>query len=63
MESRETIDLDFHKFWYIFQRRWLPATAIFNCVVVAFIGIAFFQKGGFQSEGKILIKKITKLLL
>jgi capsular exopolysaccharide synthesis family protein len=57
MESRETIDLDFHKFWYIFQRRWLPATAIFNCVVVAFIGIAFVQKGGFQSEGKILIKK------
>jgi capsular exopolysaccharide synthesis family protein len=57
MESRETIDLDFHKFWYIFQRRWLPATAIFNCVVVAFIGIAFVQKGSFQSEGKILIKK------
>lgn len=26
MESRESVDLDLQKFWYIIKRRWLPAT-------------------------------------
>lgn len=60
MESRESVDLDLRKFWYIIKRRWMPATLIFSISVGAAAVLASFQKPVFQAQGKLLIKKINQ---
>ena len=35
MESRESVDLDLQKFWYVIKRRWLPATYILVISIAA----------------------------
>ncbi len=60
MESRESVDLDLQKFWYIIKRRWLPATLIFTISVGAAAVLGSFKKPVFEAEGKLLIKKINQ---
>ena len=60
MESRESVDLDLQKFWYIIKRRWLPATFIFAISVGAAAVLGSFKKPVFEAEGKLLIKKINQ---
>ncbi|GAX42392.1 Fis family transcriptional regulator [Tolypothrix sp. NIES-4075] len=60
MEARETLDVDFQKLWCVLKRRWLPAIGIFSCVVVIFAVLASLQKGGYEAEGKILVKKVNQ---
>ncbi|MGB3653539.1 MAG: polysaccharide biosynthesis tyrosine autokinase [Rivularia sp. (in: cyanobacteria)] len=60
MESRESVDLDLQKFWYIIKRRWLPATLIFTISVAAAAVLGSFKKPVFEAEGKLLIKKINQ---
>ncbi len=60
MESRESVDLDLRKFWYIIKRRWIPATLIFSISVGAAGVLGSFEKPVFQAQGKLLIKKINQ---
>ncbi len=60
MESRESVDLDLQKFWYIIKRRWLIATFLFTVSVGVAAVLSSFQKPVFQAEGKLLIKKINQ---
>lgn len=57
MESNETINLDFKKFWLILKRRWLPAAAIFSCVVAGATVVASLQDPEYEAQGKLLFKK------
>ncbi|MGB3638198.1 MAG: Wzz/FepE/Etk N-terminal domain-containing protein, partial [Rivularia sp. (in: cyanobacteria)] len=60
MESRESVDLDLQKFWYIIKRRWLPATFIF-AISVGVAGIlGTLKQPVFEAEGKLLIKKFNQ---
>lgn len=56
MESKESVDLDLHKYWLILKRRWLPATGVFASVIGLAIPIAFLQKPSYQAQGKLLFK-------
>ncbi|MEM9925444.1 MAG: polysaccharide biosynthesis tyrosine autokinase [Cyanobacteria bacterium P01_D01_bin.50] len=60
MESRESVDLDLRKFWYIIKRRWIPATLIFSISVGAAAVLGSFKKPVFEAQGKLLIKKINQ---
>ncbi len=60
MESRESIDLDLQKFWYIIKRRWLPATVIFTISVAVAGVLGSFKKPVFEAQGKLLIKKVNQ---
>ena len=60
MESRESVDLDLRKFWYIIKRRWIPATLVFSISVGAAAVLGSFKKPVFEAQGKLLIKKINQ---
>ena len=60
MESRESVDLDLQKFWYIIKRRWLPATCILTISVGAAALLGSFKKPVFEAQGKLLIKKVNQ---
>ncbi|MDY6902338.1 MAG: polysaccharide biosynthesis tyrosine autokinase [Cyanobacteriota bacterium] len=60
MESRESVDLDLQKFWYIIKRRWLPATFILTISVGAAAILGSVKKPVFEAQGKLLIKKINQ---
>ncbi|MEL6166585.1 MAG: Wzz/FepE/Etk N-terminal domain-containing protein, partial [Cyanobacteria bacterium J06628_3] len=60
MESRESVDLDLQKFWYIIKRRWLPATFILAVSVGAAAVLGSVKKPVFEAEGKLLIKKVNQ---
>ncbi|MBV6623796.1 MAG: polysaccharide biosynthesis tyrosine autokinase [Rivularia sp. (in: Bacteria)] len=60
MESRESVDLDLQKFWYIIKRRWLPAAFIFTICVGAAAVLGSFKKPVFEAQGKLLIKKVNQ---
>ncbi|MGB3758153.1 MAG: polysaccharide biosynthesis tyrosine autokinase [Rivularia sp. (in: cyanobacteria)] len=60
MESRESVDLDLQKFWYIIKRRWLPATFIFTISIAVATVLGSLKQAVFQAEGKLLIKKINQ---
>jgi capsular exopolysaccharide synthesis family protein len=60
MESRESVDLDLQKFWYIIKRRWIPATFIFAISVGAAAVLGSLKKPVFEAEGKLLIKKVNQ---
>lgn len=60
MESNESINLDFQKFWLILKRRWLPGVGVFSCVLGLSTGVAFWLKPVYEAEGKLLVKKINQ---
>lgn len=60
MESRESVDLDLQKFWYIIKRRWLPATFIFTISIGVAALLGSFKKPVFEAQGKLLIKKVNQ---
>ncbi|BAY86600.1 Fis family transcriptional regulator [Calothrix parasitica NIES-267] len=60
MESRESVDLDLQKFWYIIKRRWLPAAFILTISVGAAAILGSVKKPVFEAQGKLLIKKINQ---
>lgn len=60
METSETIDLDFKRFWLILKRRWLPAAAVFSCVVAGATVLASMQKPEYEAHGKLLFKKTNQ---
>jgi capsular exopolysaccharide synthesis family protein len=60
MESREAVDLDFQKLWCIFNRRLLPATAIFTSALVISLGLASLKKISYEAQGKLLVKKTNQ---
>lgn len=60
MESNESINLDFQKFWLGLKRRWLPGVGVFSCVVGLATGVAFLLKPVYEAEGKLLVKKINQ---
>ena len=60
MESRESLDLDLQKFWYIIKRRWLPATFVLAISVGAAAVLGSVKKPVFEAQGKLLIKKINQ---
>ncbi len=60
MESRESVDLDLQKFWYIIKRRWLPATFIFTVSITVATVLGSLKQAVFQAEGKLLIKKVNQ---
>lgn len=60
MESRETIDLDFHRLWSVIKRRWLIAVVIFSVGAQFGLVLALLQKPSYESQGKLLIKKINQ---
>ena len=60
MESRESVDLDLQKFWYIIKRRWLPATFIFAISVGVAGVLGTLKQAVFEAEGKLLIKKVNQ---
>ncbi|MEO1431591.1 MAG: polysaccharide biosynthesis tyrosine autokinase [Cyanobacteria bacterium J06633_8] len=60
MESRESVDLDLQKFWYIIKRRWLSAAFIFTICVGAAAVLGSFKKPVFEAQGKLLIKKVNQ---
>ncbi|AFY59078.1 ATPase involved in chromosome partitioning [Rivularia sp. PCC 7116] len=60
MESRESVDLDLEKFWYIIKRRWLSAAFIFTICVGAAAVLGSFKKPVFEAQGKLLIKKVNQ---
>ncbi len=53
------------QYWFIFKRRWLPASLVFTLVLGVTALVTFQQKPIYQAQGKILIKKnnSTSLLL
>ena len=59
MQSSETtkLDLDFKKLWLILKRRWLPAMAMFSCVVAGATVLASLQEPEYTASGKLLFKK------
>lgn len=59
MGSSETtdLDLDFKKLWLILKRRWLPAAAVFSCVVAGATVFASLQEPEYAASGKLLFKK------
>ncbi|WP_009632916.1 GumC family protein [Synechocystis sp. PCC 7509] len=59
MKSTEYID--FRQYLLAIQRRWLPATAIFTCVVGLALLNVFLQKPVYEAKGKILIKKSSNV--
>ena len=60
MESRESVDLDLQKFWYVIKRRWLPATFILVISIAAAGVLGTLKKPKFEAEGKLLIKKVNQ---
>jgi capsular exopolysaccharide synthesis family protein len=63
MESSETLDLDFKKFWLILKRRWLPAAAVFSCVAAGATVLASLQQPEYAASGKLLFKKTNQTSL
>jgi capsular exopolysaccharide synthesis family protein len=57
MESKEELDLDLQKYWFILKRRWLPATAVFGLIVTLATWVAFLQKPDYTATGTLLLKK------
>lgn len=58
MESNENnIDIDIKKLWLILKRRWLPAAAVFSCVVAGATVFASIQEPEYDAQGKLLFKK------
>lgn len=58
MESNENnIDIDIKKLWLILKRRWLPAAAVFSCVVAGATVFASMQEPEYDAQGKLLFKK------
>jgi capsular exopolysaccharide synthesis family protein len=47
------------KYWLIFQRRWLPATAVFVTVFAAITLAAFMKKPVYIAEGKLRFQRIN----
>ncbi|AFZ14328.1 capsular exopolysaccharide family [Crinalium epipsammum PCC 9333] len=56
---------EFTQYWFIFKRRWLPASLVFTLVLGVTALVTFQQKPIYQAQGQILIKKnnSTSLLL
>jgi capsular exopolysaccharide synthesis family protein len=48
--------IDFHKYWLVIKRRWLPATGVFGIIVGLATVAAFMQKPIYEAEGKLLFK-------
>lgn len=59
MKSTEYID--FRQYLLAIKRRWLPATAIFTCIVGLAMLNVFSQKPIYEAKGKILIKKSSNV--
>ncbi|MBW4665808.1 MAG: polysaccharide biosynthesis tyrosine autokinase [Chroococcus sp. CMT-3BRIN-NPC107] len=59
MKSTEYID--FRQYLLAIKRRWLPATAIFTCIVGLALLNVFSQKPIYEAKGKILIKKSSNV--
>jgi capsular exopolysaccharide synthesis family protein len=59
MQSSESseLDLDLKKLWLILKRRWLPAAAVFSCVVAGATMLASIQEPEYEAKGKLLFKK------
>lgn len=57
MESTENID--FHNYWRIFKRRWLPAVATFGSVVALTFVYTSSKPPIYSAEGKLLFKQDT----
>ncbi len=49
-------EIDFRKYWLVFQRRWLPATGVFSLVVGYSFLVAFSGKPTYQAGSSILIE-------
>lgn len=60
MESAESINLDFRKFWLILKRRWLPGVGVFSCIFGLAVVVIFLHKPAYQAKGKLLIEEIDQ---
>ncbi|WP_088243787.1 GumC family protein [Calothrix rhizosoleniae] len=49
-------EIDFHKYWLVLQRRWLPATGVFSLVVGFSSFLAFSAKPTYKAESNILVE-------
>ncbi len=58
MESKKQHieEIDFHKYWLVLQRRWVPAVGVFAVVVTAVTTGSFLLKPSYKAEGSLLIK-------
>ena len=56
MESPET-GIGFQQYWQILKRRWLPALAVFGCVIALASYSVLKEKPVYEAEGKLLFKK------
>ena len=56
MESAET-GIGFQQYWQILKRRWLPALAVFGCVLALASYSVLKEKPVYEAEGKLLFKK------
>jgi capsular exopolysaccharide synthesis family protein len=58
---KSTEYIDFRQYLLAIKRRWLPATAIFTCIVGLALLNVFSQKPIYEAKGKILIKKSSNV--
>ncbi|BAZ42339.1 putative exopolysaccharide biosynthesis protein [Calothrix sp. NIES-4101] len=58
MESKEQHieEIDFHKYWLVLQRRWVPAVGVFAGVVTAATANTMTLKPSYKAEGSLLIR-------
>ncbi|RCJ32943.1 lipopolysaccharide biosynthesis protein [Nostoc minutum NIES-26] len=56
MQSRESIDLDFSRYWLSLKRRWLPAASIFAATVTLSALATTLLKPSYEAEGKLLFR-------
>ncbi|MGL5881618.1 MAG: Wzz/FepE/Etk N-terminal domain-containing protein, partial [Xenococcaceae cyanobacterium] len=56
-EQKRTEDIDFHKYWLILKRHWLPASGIWGLTILIAFLMAFFSAKTYEAYGKLRFKK------